>query len=414
MAGKAAMATASINDLPDSDFAYIEPGGSKDDGGRTVPRSLRHYPIHDKPHVRNALARASAAVASGGDAAAIARKAMPKIEAAAKRMGIGEPAQKGSMAAQHSAQGADVLEDLYELIDCEADEPAHVALLQDAAALVLKFVQAEHLEIGQPGDDMPMMGKARLGEKSLGELKAEPMDGTQLDRWLGGKIPRRILMVPFGGPLPGGKAGLDLDGEYFDDATDLYGPFPALRTSRERLVDWHHDSDPTGVMKGAILGRAVFDEQPEGEGYWADFWANAGEKRRELVAALERRGVPLFGSSQAVRGAVKKADDGHIDTWPLIRHTITTSPQNTYAVVPPLKALLTADIPLEVGIAALKAALVGLDDLEPTLRSTFGDGGETFRPRGKGAGKARTVDIEAIVPEATKLLTRLRRLTANH
>ena len=47
-----------INDLPDSDFAYIQPGGKKVDG-KTVPRSLRHLPIMDCAHVRNALARLS-------------------------------------------------------------------------------------------------------------------------------------------------------------------------------------------------------------------------------------------------------------------------------------------------------------------------------------------------------------------
>ncbi len=54
-----------INDLPDSSFAYIEPGGEKDEEGKTVPRSKRHFPIKDKDsncdpaHVRNALARLS-------------------------------------------------------------------------------------------------------------------------------------------------------------------------------------------------------------------------------------------------------------------------------------------------------------------------------------------------------------------
>ena len=46
------------NNLPDSDFAYIEPGGKKVDG-KTEPRSLRHFPIPDAAHVRNALARLS-------------------------------------------------------------------------------------------------------------------------------------------------------------------------------------------------------------------------------------------------------------------------------------------------------------------------------------------------------------------
>jgi HK97 family phage prohead protease len=74
------MSSGSINDLPDSAFAYIEPGGKKDDQGKTVPRSLRHFPIHDAAHVRNALARAPQS--PFGD------KAMPKIRAAAKKFGI--------------------------------------------------------------------------------------------------------------------------------------------------------------------------------------------------------------------------------------------------------------------------------------------------------------------------------------
>jgi hypothetical protein len=44
---KAEQSTATQNDLPDSDFGYIEPGGKKDEHGRTVPRSLRHFPIQD-------------------------------------------------------------------------------------------------------------------------------------------------------------------------------------------------------------------------------------------------------------------------------------------------------------------------------------------------------------------------------
>ena len=52
-----------INNLPDDAFAYIEPGGEKDEQGKTVPRSLRHLPYKnaqgnlDADHVRNALAR---------------------------------------------------------------------------------------------------------------------------------------------------------------------------------------------------------------------------------------------------------------------------------------------------------------------------------------------------------------------
>jgi phage head maturation protease len=77
---RAAMTSASINDLPDSDFAYIESGGHKDPSGRTVPRELRHFPVHDAAHTRDALSRAPQS--PFGD------RAMPKIRAAAKKFGI--------------------------------------------------------------------------------------------------------------------------------------------------------------------------------------------------------------------------------------------------------------------------------------------------------------------------------------
>jgi hypothetical protein len=77
---KADLSTASVNDLPDSAFAHIEPGGTKDDEGKTTPRSKRHFPVHDEAHVRNALSRAPQSP--------FGPKAMPKIRAAAKHFGV--------------------------------------------------------------------------------------------------------------------------------------------------------------------------------------------------------------------------------------------------------------------------------------------------------------------------------------
>jgi len=80
----AVMSSKKKNDLPDSDFAYIEPGGKKDSEGKTTPRSLRHLPINDAAHVRNALARLNQT-----DISAEAKKAaLKKIKAAAKKFGI--------------------------------------------------------------------------------------------------------------------------------------------------------------------------------------------------------------------------------------------------------------------------------------------------------------------------------------
>lgn len=63
-ADKATWSAAFVNDLPDSSFALILPGGDKDADNRTTPRSLRKLPHHDGSgaldgaHVRNGLARA--------------------------------------------------------------------------------------------------------------------------------------------------------------------------------------------------------------------------------------------------------------------------------------------------------------------------------------------------------------------
>jgi hypothetical protein len=87
---KADESTKSQNDLPDSDFAYIEDGGKKDESGKTTPRSKRHFPIHDAAHVRNALARLSSS--PFGD------KASGKVHAAARKFGIDVAKKESAMA----------------------------------------------------------------------------------------------------------------------------------------------------------------------------------------------------------------------------------------------------------------------------------------------------------------------------
>lgn len=60
----AVWSTAYVNNLPDSSFFYIAPGGDKDEDGKTTPRTLRYFPYRDAdgtvdmPHLRNAIARA--------------------------------------------------------------------------------------------------------------------------------------------------------------------------------------------------------------------------------------------------------------------------------------------------------------------------------------------------------------------
>jgi hypothetical protein len=48
---KAVCTTAYVDTLPDSAFLHIKPGGQKDAEGKTVPRSLRMFPVHNEKGV---------------------------------------------------------------------------------------------------------------------------------------------------------------------------------------------------------------------------------------------------------------------------------------------------------------------------------------------------------------------------
>jgi DNA-directed RNA polymerase subunit RPC12/RpoP len=77
---KADLSTKDLNDLPDSAFAHIEDGGTKDSEGKTTPRTLRHFAIHDKAHADNAAARIAQGAKFGDQAKA-------KVTAAQKKFG---------------------------------------------------------------------------------------------------------------------------------------------------------------------------------------------------------------------------------------------------------------------------------------------------------------------------------------
>jgi HK97 family phage prohead protease len=126
---RAEMTSASINDLPDSAFAYIQPGGTKDASGRTIPRSLRHFPVHDKAHAANALAQAPKS--PFGD------KAMPAIKKAAARFGIDADGDNDASASRTRAV-QDIrrdcqLEDIHIVRTAEGD---HTGRLVEAYAAV--------------------------------------------------------------------------------------------------------------------------------------------------------------------------------------------------------------------------------------------------------------------------------------
>lgn len=226
--------------------------------------------------------------------------------------------------------------------------------------------------------------------KSLIPIKAKPLDDDELTAWFEGRVPRRLLAIPFGGPIPSQKSslGVDLDGEWFSPRTDIYGSHEILRRERERPVDFHHSLDPTGMMGETIIGKSILDPDPDEDGWWVDVWLKAGEKRLALIKRLVERGAQLFGSSQA---ASKKADldTGEILEWPFIIETLSTSPQNTYSVLRPAKAS-SVYYPVSESMQDFIASLDNLgSDLGPTSQ---------VAPAGAGTAKAGRVspDIRAL------------------
>jgi hypothetical protein len=106
---KAVWSTAFVNNLPDSSFAYVEPG-DKDGEGKTVPRSKRHLPYKDKSgkvdpaHVRNALAR----LTQTNIPASAKASAKRKLLAAAKQVGIEAEGAKTIVVEMTKSKGEEV------------------------------------------------------------------------------------------------------------------------------------------------------------------------------------------------------------------------------------------------------------------------------------------------------------------
>ena len=57
--------------------------------------------------------------------------------------------------------------------------------------------------------------------KALLPIKAQVMAGDEETAWFAGKVPRRLLAIPFGGPIPSPMhtRGVDLDGDLWTVCT---------------------------------------------------------------------------------------------------------------------------------------------------------------------------------------------------
>jgi hypothetical protein len=103
LATHAPVSQADQDDLPDSDFAYLERGGTHDKPGFTKPRSNRHLLVNDASHVHDAEARFDQ---TKFDSAAAKRGAWRKIQEAARKHGAKLRMELGSDGKLHEKKSA--------------------------------------------------------------------------------------------------------------------------------------------------------------------------------------------------------------------------------------------------------------------------------------------------------------------
>ncbi len=288
---KAAWSSAYITALPNSAFACVQ-------------GSDRFYPHHgssgslDLPHLRAALSR------------------------------IGDPSnqQCGKAHLEAHAKAAGIGDKSFDLIKVGArnssSDMGRIQAIHDATMTLGAGCNADNVQ-----------------QKAVFDV--EPIKAEQLT-----SVKWRVLAIPFGGPMKGGK---DLDGEYFSPRTDIKAEwFPT------RPVLWNHSKD--AALGDTVLGTED-DLEMEPDGWWATMWLDRSARYWEHVSALLSAGK-VFGSSGALGHLVQKARDGEILVWPHIEQTLTPTPANPFARVVPAKAMVDFN---SAGIAWNDADLPDLD-----------------------------------------------------
>jgi hypothetical protein len=295
---KRKMRRAEINDLPDREFAYIESGGEKDDQGKTTPRSLRHFPIHDAAHIRNALARLPQSKLSAEGKA----KARRKIEAAARREGIGKPAEEKKAMKALTVEQLGEIEALFqrwvttnapadeeeelEVTDSERPQPPgepepepepepavskRLADLERSNA-VLKRELAEAQAVATRERDQRAEDQYRRQAADYAVLGVKPDDWgvlREVDEKLSPEVGKRVREVL-------GRARAELEhaphfvpiGKDGGGAADAWGRLEALRDARVAKANVSPDQAMTQIL-----------DTPEGKAMYAD-WDRERRARR--------------------------------------------------------------------------------------------------------------------------------------
>lgn len=170
------------NDLPDSAFAIVLPGGKKDSEGKTVPRGLRKLPFKDMegkvdvPHLRNASAR----VAQGKtDLSSVQRsKAMSVLKSYAKKyLKTHKETKSGQVMAKYISKFAVETSDRLEAIIKVLKEKATNLKPEDDISLKVKQVSL----LIQDLEEIVEVEKSKKEEEPVAE-EPEPKPATEEDK----------------------------------------------------------------------------------------------------------------------------------------------------------------------------------------------------------------------------------------
>lgn len=230
---------AYVNDLPDSAFLLIEPGGHKDAGGKTLPRTLRHFPVRaasgdvDLAHLRNALARipqANTLTANQREAA------MTKAKTLAKSTGVSGPAGQyaGTAGSGRSAVAA-------------SGEPAPAEVMGDQFRSF-----AYSLELRSSSDGRTLIGRAvPYGVTTeVGSFRERFIMGAFAKQIASGNVGRAKIYESHHARLEGDQP-IGKTAELAERSDGLHGAWPLFNTRRaDDALELVRSREVTGLSVG--------------------------------------------------------------------------------------------------------------------------------------------------------------------
>jgi HK97 family phage prohead protease len=227
-----------VNDLPDSAFLLVAPGGHKDAEGKTLPRNLRYFPVRDAAgkvdaaHLRNALGR----IPQADTLSAVQREsAMSKAKQLAKgHQSVGGPAGRyeGEAGSGRSRPPEDVLlpeamGDQFRTftvpIECRSDGDGRT-LVGMAVPYGITAQVGPFSERFMPGAFAKQIASGTVGRVKLYESHHARLDGAP----------------------PIGKTS-----ELYERANGLHGSWPLFGTSRaDDALELARSGEVTGLSVG--------------------------------------------------------------------------------------------------------------------------------------------------------------------